>query len=203
MPTVVLNLTQKISAIIRPLRQSLPSERSLRSAHRLSAEPRSKTNTCGLMSTRKGQAASVTLLRREQLRSASAPTRCGGSLWERADRVVRPYRMLRIRKKPLARHHQDSVRRGVRRSQLHCASAGAAKAPYSLAPSSFPNCDRCAGSQFGDTRALPVSGLLFPFLHRARRFFSFSKKRMGAQKYFKVLSTKECGMLKPELLKSV
>ena len=93
--------------------------------------------------------------------------------------------MLRIRKKPLARHHQDSVRRGVRRSQLHCASAGAAKAPYSLAPSSFPNCDRCAGSQFGDTRALPVSGLLFPFLHRARRFFSFSKKRkkrMGAQK---------------------
>ena len=74
MPTVVLNLTQKISAIIRPLRQSLPSERSLRSAHRLSAEPRSKTNTCGPMSTRKGQAASVTLLRREQLRSASAPT---------------------------------------------------------------------------------------------------------------------------------
>ena len=74
MPTVVLNLTQKISAIIRPLRQSLPSERSLCSAHRLSAEPRSKTNTCGPMSTRKGQAASVTLLRREQLRSASAPT---------------------------------------------------------------------------------------------------------------------------------
>ena len=75
MPTVVLNLTQKISAIIRPLRQSLPSERSLCSAHRLSAEPRSKTNTCGPMSTRKGQAASVTLLRREQLRSASAPTK--------------------------------------------------------------------------------------------------------------------------------
>ena len=41
------------------------------------------------------------------------------------------------------------ARRNVRRSQLHCASAGAAKAPYSLAPSSFPNCDRCAGSQFG------------------------------------------------------
>ena len=31
----------------------------------------------GPMSTRKGQAASVTLLRREQLRSASAPTGCG------------------------------------------------------------------------------------------------------------------------------
>ena len=42
-----------------------------------------------------------------------------------------------------------SAHRGVRRSQLHCASAGAAKAPYSLSPSSFPNCDRCAGSQFG------------------------------------------------------
>ena len=41
------------------------------------------------------------------------------------------------------------ARRNVRRSQLHCASAEAAKAPYSLAPSSFPNCDRCAGSQFG------------------------------------------------------
>ena len=70
--TVVLNLTQKISAISCPSRQTLPPERSLRSAHR-----------------------------------------------------------------------------GVRRSQLHSASAGAAKAPYPLAPSSFPNCDRCAGSQFG------------------------------------------------------
>ena len=47
------------------------------------------------------------------------------------------------------RQHQDSVRRGVRRGQLHSASAEAAKAPYPLAPSSFPNCDRCAGSQFG------------------------------------------------------
>ena len=42
-----------------------------------------------------------------------------------------------------------SAHRGVRRSQLHSVSAGAAKAPYPLAPSSFPNCDRCAGSQFG------------------------------------------------------
>ena len=84
MPTVVLNLTQKISAISCPLRQTLPPERSLRSAHR-----------------------------------------------------------------------------GVRRSQLHSASAGAAKAPYPLAPSSFPNCDRCAGSQFGDTGALPFLEVLF------------------------------------------
>ena len=58
-------------------------------------------------------------------------------------------------------HHQDSVRRGVRRSQLHSASAEAAKAPYPLAPSSFPNCDRCAGSQFGDTGALPFLEVLF------------------------------------------
>ena len=29
------------------------------------------------------------------------------------------------------------------------ASAEAAKIPYPLDPSSFPNCDRCAGSQFG------------------------------------------------------
>ena len=44
---------------------------------------------------------------------------------------------------------KEKNRRGVRRSQLHSVSAGAAKAPYPLAPSSFPNCDRCAGSQFG------------------------------------------------------
>ena len=36
MPTVVLNLTQKSLAFICPLRQTLPPERSLRSAHRLS-----------------------------------------------------------------------------------------------------------------------------------------------------------------------
>ena len=45
--TVVLNLTQKISAISRPLRSSLPPERSLRSAHHLSAELHSKTDVCG------------------------------------------------------------------------------------------------------------------------------------------------------------
>ena len=46
-PTVVLNLTQKISDSSCPSRLSLPPERSLRSAHRLSAELPSKTNTCG------------------------------------------------------------------------------------------------------------------------------------------------------------
>ena len=47
MRTVVLNLTQKISAISCPSRQTLPPERSLRSAHRLSAELHSKTDVCG------------------------------------------------------------------------------------------------------------------------------------------------------------
>ena len=87
MPTVVLNLTQKISVVSRPSRQSLPPERSLRAAHR-----------------------------------------------------------------------------GVRRSQLHSASAGAAKAPYPLAPSSFPNCDRCAGSQFGtgEQSRPPLQDVAYP-----------------------------------------
>ena len=163
MHTVALNLTQKISAISRPLRSSLPPERSLRSAHHLSAELHSKTDVCGRT-------------------ESSAPTN-------------------RIRKMMPDRHHQDSVRRGVRRSQLHSASAEAAKAPYPLAPSSFPNCDRCAGSQFGviwcgqmhrETELLHDGGTgwspgfesSLSFLHRARRFFSFSikrKKRMGAQ----------------------
>ena len=42
MRTVVPDLTQKILAISRPLHPSLPPERSLRSAHRLSAELRRK-----------------------------------------------------------------------------------------------------------------------------------------------------------------
>ena len=104
-----------------------------------------------------------------------------------------PYRMLCIRKMPPDRHHQDRVRRGVRRSQLHSASAEAAKAPYPLAPSSFPNCDRCAGSQFGviwggqmhrgtellhdgGTGCTSGFGSSLSFLHRARRFFSFSRR---------------------------
>ena len=45
--TVVLNLTRKILVISCPFHQSLPSERSLRSAHRLSAELHSKTNISG------------------------------------------------------------------------------------------------------------------------------------------------------------
>ena len=44
---------------------------------------------------------------------------------------------------------KEKNRRGVRRSQLHSVSAGAAKTPYPQPSSSFPNCDRFTGSQFG------------------------------------------------------
>ena len=37
----------------------------------------------------------------------------------------------------------------VRRSLLHSVSAGVAKTPHPHPPSSFPNCDRFTGSQFG------------------------------------------------------
>ena len=40
-------------------------------------------------------------------------------------------------------------RHRVRRSQLHSVSAGAAKTPYPQPSSSFPNCDRFTGAQFG------------------------------------------------------
>ena len=91
MRTVVLNWPLRILVISCPSRLSLPPERSLRSAHRLSVELPSKTNTCGPMSTRKGQAASVTLLRREQLRSASAPTTAAaGFLPQTALRAASP-----------------------------------------------------------------------------------------------------------------
>ena len=103
-----------------------------------------------------------------------------------------PYRMLCIRKMPPDRHHQDRVRRGVRRSQLHSASAEAAKAPYPLAPSSFPNCDRCAGSQFGDTGALPFLEVLFlsninrKATQRSGRLSE--RKRKGADMKFSALA---------------
>ena len=70
--TVVLNLTQKISAISRPLRSSLPPERSLRSAHRLSAELLSKTNACGPMRASAPTGRSARLNGRT---GSSAPTR--------------------------------------------------------------------------------------------------------------------------------
>ena len=105
--------------------------------------------------------------------------------------AIRFFRACRIRMQKPARHHQDSVRRGVRRSQLHSTSAGAAKAPYSLAPSSFPNCDRFAGSQFGDTRALPVLEVLFLISTERRRKRSgrlSGRKRKGANMKFSALA---------------
>ena len=75
--------------------------------------------------------------------------------------------MVRIRKMPPARHPQDRARH-VRRSQLHCASAGAAKAPYPLPPSSFPSCDRRAGSQFGETGSTSGFGASFFFLYKEK-----------------------------------
>ena len=76
---------------------------------------------------------------------------------------------------PPARHHQGSVRRGVRRSRLHSASAEAAKAPYPLAPSSFPNCDRCAGSQFGVIWGGPCPPALQPEIikNKNKNYFYF------------------------------
>ncbi len=47
---------------------------------------------------------------------------------------------------------KEKNRRSVRRSLLHSASTGAAKAPYSQPPSSFPKADRCAGSPFGSNK---------------------------------------------------
>ena len=47
---------------------------------------------------------------------------------------------------------KEKNRRSVRRSLLHSASAGAAKAPYSQPSSSFPKADRCAGSPFGSNK---------------------------------------------------
>ena len=106
--------------------------------------------------------------------------------------AIRSFRACRIRMQKPARHHQDSVRRGVRRSQLHSASAEAAKAPYPLAPSSFPNCDRCAGSQFGDTGALPFLEVLFlsninrKATQRSGRLSE--RKRKGADMKFSALA---------------
>ena len=44
---------------------------------------------------------------------------------------------------------KEKSRRSVRRSLLHSASAGAAKAPYSQSPSSSPKGNRFAGLPFG------------------------------------------------------
>ena len=79
----------------------------------------------------------------------------------RADRVVRPYGMLRIRKKPFARHHQDSVRRVVASGEVIW---GGEK--------------DWASELLHDGSTVYATGFesSLSFLHRARQFFSFSKR---------------------------
>ena len=105
----------------RIIPRGMPGARSLRARLPWQSRGSSRRLPCGgdgPMSTRKGQAASVTLLRREQLRSASAPTRCDGSLQERADRVVRPYRAFRTasgERFSVRRRRADEGVSGIRR----------------------------------------------------------------------------------------
>ena len=58
------------------------------------------------------------------------------------------FRLILEKKENLRNRKCAPCRHRVRRSQLHSVSAGAAKTPYPQ-PSSFPNCDRFTGSQFG------------------------------------------------------
>ena len=169
MRTVVLNLTQKISAISCPSRQTLPPERSLRSAHRLSAELHSKTDVCGRT-------------------ESSAPTGCCVSVKSRLPAIIK----------------------------IACGAASEEASCIALPPG---------------RRKLHIRWLLLPFQtatavlgrslgirghFRFRASLSFSspgaailfflkeeKEKNGGAKTLHSLSTKECGMLKLELLKSV
>ena len=93
--------------------------------------------------------------------------------FRKGDEVCAPFLSFSIwRKKGFRPHFLFSIRKGngvepqkekravqnqkcipcrhrVRGSQLHSVSAGAAKTPYPQPSSSFPNCDRFTGSQFG------------------------------------------------------
>ena len=122
MPTAVLNLTQKISAFLCPLRQSLPPERSLRSAHRLS-ESSSYTSDIPYAAESKGEAP---LVERE-----SPENRPKGSLvvsflffTGRGDSFLSP-------KRERKEWGRKSIRRGI---QGHLPE---------------PNCDPATRSQFG------------------------------------------------------
>ena len=67
------------------------------------------------------------------------------SLPERKER----FQSSKKRKRAVQNRKCKPYRHRVRRSQLHSVSAGAAKTPYPQPSSSFPNCDRFTGSQFG------------------------------------------------------
>ena len=59
------------------------------------------------------------------------------------------FRLILEKKENFRNWERSSCRHRVRRSLLHSASAGAAKTPHPQPSSSFPNCDRFTGSQFG------------------------------------------------------
>ena len=59
------------------------------------------------------------------------------------------FRLILEKKENIQNRKCKPCRHRVRRSQLHSVSAGAAKTPYPQPSSSFPNCDRFTGSQFG------------------------------------------------------
>ena len=59
------------------------------------------------------------------------------------------FRLILEKKENFQNRKCKPCRHRVRRSQLHSVSAGAAKTPYPQPSSSFPNCDRFTGSQFG------------------------------------------------------
>ena len=70
------------------------------------------------------------------------------SLPERKER----FQSSKKRKSAVQNRKCKPYRHRVRRSQLHSVSAGAAKTPYPQPSSSFPNCDRFTGSQFGSRK---------------------------------------------------
>ena len=106
---------------------------------------------------------------------------------------------------PSVRHHQDSVRRckipnGQIVTQWNGHNLGRKKKAADMEFSPPRRKRNGAGFYWRDGGMVCTPGfawLLFPFLHRARRFFSFSKKRkkrMGAQKHYIICPQKsvEC-----------
>ena len=101
--------------------------------------------------------------RKKRTAAASEETRCipfpakaenfisAGSFFLSESRPLRwvAFRLILEKKENIQNRKCKPCRHRVRRSQLHSVSAGAAKAPYPQPSSSFPNCDRFTGSQFG------------------------------------------------------
>ena len=123
------------------------------------------------MSTRKGQAASVTLLRREQLRSASAPT----------------YSIVGF---PTSICRKSRARLwSMERPGKHSKGSPVVSSLFLLEPKGDPAQRSAFGKEEGGCEygafAAPAEAEWSRVLLTLRRFFSFSekrKKRMGAQK---------------------